>query len=299
MLRVGRCGRELYSLTVLMISGLVAFAGDARASRFLEPSLRDYVHTAWTQHDGVPLSNIRSITQTTDGYLWITTSEEGLLRFDGVRFVSEPSPCGSLAQVANAQSDRAGGLYLLCAYRLFHRDSSGRTVAVKQDLLSPTLRPSMSYFIDRRRRLWLWGKSLRYLRPDGSEGPEIPGTERPSEARYCVFAEDSEGNIWFATRLGLMRIKDDRAENVLNGAVLSVAPSHSGGIYALRKDSLYFISAPAPLTQSPISVGVWRFHKALFWRTPPLGSGSVPSTVVPLCCGADRWNRSVKRIGGP
>jgi signal transduction histidine kinase/ligand-binding sensor domain-containing protein len=236
-----------------MIPGFLVCPGDAWASRLFEPSLRDYVHTAWTQHDGVPLSAIRSITQTTDGYLWITTTEEGLLRFDGVRFVSEPSPCGRPANVTDALSDRAGGLYLLCAYRLFHRDSSGRTVPVKQSLLPPTLRPSMNYFIDQRRRLWLWGKSLRYLRPDGSEGPEIPGTERPREARYCEFAEDSSGNIWFATARGLVRIRDDQAERVLTGFVLAVGRALSGGIYAVRSNSIDHIRAGPVATVATIS----------------------------------------------
>ena len=37
--------------------------------------LRDYVHTVWTQHDGVPLGSVSRILQTTDGYLWLVTRE--------------------------------------------------------------------------------------------------------------------------------------------------------------------------------------------------------------------------------
>jgi len=126
MLRVTKRGRDLQSLTFLLVFALLIIAaGEARASHFPEPALRDYVHTAWTQHDGVPLSKIKSITQTTDGYLWLTTADEGLLRVDGVRFVSMSSLCGQV------RSDGAGD-------------------------------PSMRFFVDRHRRLWLWGKSLGY-----------------------------------------------------------------------------------------------------------------------------------------
>jgi ligand-binding sensor domain-containing protein len=40
----------------------------------------------WTPEPGLPQSTIDAIVQTRDGYLWMGT-EEGLVRFDGVRFV--------------------------------------------------------------------------------------------------------------------------------------------------------------------------------------------------------------------
>ena len=39
----------------------------------------------WTVDDGLPQNSVYSITQTPDGYLWMTTFD-GLVRFDGVRF---------------------------------------------------------------------------------------------------------------------------------------------------------------------------------------------------------------------
>jgi ligand-binding sensor domain-containing protein len=41
----------------------------------------------WRQQHGMPSSNVQSILQTRDGYLWVGT-REGLTRFDGVRFVT-------------------------------------------------------------------------------------------------------------------------------------------------------------------------------------------------------------------
>ncbi|MGA7159150.1 MAG: triple tyrosine motif-containing protein [Acidobacteriaceae bacterium] len=53
-----------------------------------------YTHTAWTAQQGyftgINISN-HAIAQTTDGYIWILTSN-GLVRFDGVRFVDWKSP---------------------------------------------------------------------------------------------------------------------------------------------------------------------------------------------------------------
>src|SRR4051812_40926910 len=64
-----------------------ACAGLLAAAAFaLSPALtlRQYVHTSWTEFDGRPLEN-PLIVQQSDGYLFLST-REGLLRFDGVRF---------------------------------------------------------------------------------------------------------------------------------------------------------------------------------------------------------------------
>lgn len=44
-----------------------------------------YGYNVWTVDDGLPQNSIRGVTQTPDGYIWISTFD-GLVRFDGVRF---------------------------------------------------------------------------------------------------------------------------------------------------------------------------------------------------------------------
>ena len=44
-----------------------------------------YHFDSWTTDNGLPQNGVRSITQTPDGYLWLTTLD-GLVRFDGVKF---------------------------------------------------------------------------------------------------------------------------------------------------------------------------------------------------------------------
>lgn len=51
-----------------------------------ERAITQYVHQKWGTNDGLPQSTVHSIVQTRDGYLWIAT-QEGLVRFDGHRFV--------------------------------------------------------------------------------------------------------------------------------------------------------------------------------------------------------------------
>ena len=48
-----------------------------------------YLVDQWKMDDGLPSNEIRSIIQTSDGYLWIATPK-GLVRFDGMRFLTIP-----------------------------------------------------------------------------------------------------------------------------------------------------------------------------------------------------------------
>jgi ligand-binding sensor domain-containing protein len=65
------------------------------SAKAVDPDRRisQYAHTAWRVRDGVFPGSPAAITQTTDGYVWIGTLA-GLLRFDGVRFVSFVPPTG-------------------------------------------------------------------------------------------------------------------------------------------------------------------------------------------------------------
>src|SRR5438034_2134217 len=47
--------------------------------------LSQFSHEVWLTENGLPQNTVHSIAQTPDGYIWIGT-EEGLARFDGVRF---------------------------------------------------------------------------------------------------------------------------------------------------------------------------------------------------------------------
>ncbi|QHN03613.1 hypothetical protein FTO74_09720 [Granulicella sp. WH15] len=55
--------------------------------------MSQYAHSTWRTSDGIFNSAPTAVTQTSDGYIWIGT-QSGLVRFDGVRFVSWTPPAG-------------------------------------------------------------------------------------------------------------------------------------------------------------------------------------------------------------
>ena len=96
-------------LTVL----LAAVYADALA---LDPSvqLTQYVLDNWQIPDGLPQSSAQALARTADGYLWVGT-QEGLARFDGVRFTvfdSAGEPAIPNKHISVLLGDRAGRLWI-------------------------------------------------------------------------------------------------------------------------------------------------------------------------------------------
>ena len=68
---------------------LVCVAALCAAPAFaLDPArpLTQYGREVWRSEQGLPQNSVQALAQTRDGYLWLGT-QEGLARFDGVRFV--------------------------------------------------------------------------------------------------------------------------------------------------------------------------------------------------------------------
>jgi PAS domain S-box-containing protein len=72
-----------YILSVLLL--LFCTMGAAALAPDHHKRLSQYTHNLWQTEDGLPQNSVHALLQTRDGYLWLGT-QEGLVRFDGVRF---------------------------------------------------------------------------------------------------------------------------------------------------------------------------------------------------------------------
>ena len=63
-----------------------ANAGLGRATNGFGAGAQQLTFRSWQREQGLPQNSVRALAQTRDGYLWIG-SEDGVARFDGVRFV--------------------------------------------------------------------------------------------------------------------------------------------------------------------------------------------------------------------
>jgi signal transduction histidine kinase/ligand-binding sensor domain-containing protein len=193
----------------------------------LDPGRRisQYAHTAWRVQDG-SITIGTSITQTADGYLWLGTPE-GLLRFDGIKFVPFSIPGFDLAKLAYT--------YLLGA-----RDGSlwiGTRIGVGrlkngefQWYSNPAQRSGISVILeDHGGTIWV----TRYRVPP-DEGPLCRvegsgllcyGKADGIPVRYGLgLTEDSLGNFWFGSSV-LCRWRQGSVSTYLNG----IAKRHDAG----------------------------------------------------------------------
>lgn len=246
--------------TVLLV--LVAMPPTATSAPF-DWSLAEYIHTEWTHHDGLPLTQPRVIRQTTDGYLWILGTGY-IVRFDGLRFVPMRFPCDS--RVADADAAPDGTLWFRCGGGLFRRTARGEIVEVPQTILQP-LRGG-GFRVDSRGRLWFVGYSSRdryvgyRVEPDGSRVTQFYDR---GDRGIMSWTEDSEGAIWYTTLKELLRFHNDQIETVPIEGVLGLTRAPSGGVFACSENMVWHVRAGSRqiLARAPQGVAFACFSESM------------------------------------
>ena len=194
-----RARRVFVLCTVLANLSLVALP----RALALDPDRRisQYGHTVWRIQDGA-ISPPTNIAQTTDGFLWITTAQ-GLMRFDGVRFMPWQPPQGQNlpgTHFSAVLGSRDGSLWIGTTRGLARwKDGQLRTFT---DLEHPT--GIAAIMEDDSGTIW----ATRY----GLFAREAPLCSISEETLRCFgkkdgipvrygqgLTHDSEGNIWFGS----------------------------------------------------------------------------------------------------
>jgi len=174
-------------------------------------AITQYVHDVWGTDSGLPQDSVLAVAQTPDGHLWLGT-EEGLVRFDGVRFTvfdrSNTPQLQSgviLALLTDSHGDlwigtRGGGL-------LRYRQGQFSTFTTRDGLSSDAV---LALCEDSEGKLWIGtdgGGLTRF-----SDGKFQTYRTRNGLLSDTVFAlaGDSQGSLWVGTHSGLNRIEGGR-----------------------------------------------------------------------------------------
>ncbi len=160
---------------------------------------RDYLTDVWTSEKGLPDNSVTAITQTPDGYLWIGTFN-GLVRFDGVRFVTfDPANTPALlhAHVRHLYVDSQGTLWIntydgsLTTYRQGQFVLERRNTHLAEgEMTLVSSSPDEIVFLTSRGALL--SKTLSSPPEQGWE--EVTGPHRGLGALCC---EDGHGTLWY------------------------------------------------------------------------------------------------------
>lgn len=191
----------------------------------------------WTSDNDLPDSSVTALAQTQDGYLWIGTYN-GLVRFDGVRFVTfDPATTPALkhARVIGLFTDASGTLWIdtydgsMTSFRngAFQCEWQGPQVVATFST------PNQLYFAAIASTI-----ATRLRNSNGSnEWHTIALDARRTPARF--FCQDSGGAVWCLLRDGqIVRITGTNAVQLPNGVGLDgekvncLASDSAGQIWA-------------------------------------------------------------------
>ncbi len=166
----------------------------------LDPSRRltQYHDTRWGSGDGLPQSSVLALAQTGDGYLWVGT-EQGLARFDGVRFVPFELRDADGALDGHVQALYGDGDTLwVGAYRGLYRSEQGAFVE-QRAVDGSAIAEVETIHRDRSGRLWVGsptallcarGNELRpFVDANGHRLTRVSAAaESPDDGRLCFAA---------------------------------------------------------------------------------------------------------------
>jgi signal transduction histidine kinase/ligand-binding sensor domain-containing protein len=195
-----------HALSTRSVLTWLAFLSVPVSAWALSPNVRisQYGHATWRIEDGFFGGRPQTITQTTDGYLWVV-DQSGLRRFDGVHFVPWTPPPGKQLpspDITRALAARDGGLWIGTFRGLSHW--------TKQDLINyPNVRVN-PFFEEEDGTLWF----LRIANTDET-GPlcKVKGNAVRCYGKadgipldqYTSLARDPVGNFWLGGSISLTR----------------------------------------------------------------------------------------------
>ncbi len=178
----------------------------AEASASSKP-LTEYTHTVWTHKDGIPSAFIYSMAQTQDGYLWLATTD-GLVRFDGVRFVHWRPKTG--------HTELLGVVRSLCAARdgsLWIGTAAGLVGHIRgDDLITFSVEaPVEAILEDRDGTLWV-STANALLRFNTTTQEQIGAAIALPGTLLSGPLQDRRGFTWFTTQNGVLRLDSGKAQ---------------------------------------------------------------------------------------
>jgi diguanylate cyclase (GGDEF)-like protein len=172
--------------------------------------------SVWTSETGLPQNTVDAIVQTRDGYLWIGT-EEGLVRFDGVRFVvsdRQSAPALRSSFVSSLFEAPDGTLWIGTYGGGLARLRNGKIEAFHPELLGSDRLRGMHATADGALFIATAGGGL--LRIDGEKVTRFTTRDGLPSDRIWAIEDDGAGGMWVATHGGgVVRWKDSRVQQRL------------------------------------------------------------------------------------
>ncbi len=223
----------------------------------------EFLIQKWDTSSGLPHNTVRSIAQTPDGYLWLGT-ENGLARFDGVRFENfehENAPALPNPNVEFLHVDARGTLWIGAKGHLSIWDGR-RLVEVKLPLAAGD---QVDHLLFSNSNELAFGTAQGCVIRGHWSAPENYQWTSSRPAGLSQFAVDAHGAIWQLALGGqLWRIADESPQpaqiSKSAGRIDQIAADAAGRIWLgaehglLRQDGGQFRAVTPPPGETEMSV---------------------------------------------
>jgi ligand-binding sensor domain-containing protein/signal transduction histidine kinase len=153
-----------------------------------------FIFRSWQREQGLPQNFVRALAQTREGYIWVG-SDDGVTRFDGVRFVSFGSPEGLRSGPVQALlGDSRGALWIGGAGNGLSRFLHGQFTAftTRDGLPSDTITVLAE---DNSGRIWAGTEAGLAVKQGGRFEP-LKRTEEINHKRITALCQDRTGTMW-------------------------------------------------------------------------------------------------------
>ncbi len=196
---------------------------------------RDFLVQNWQLDQGLPRNSITSAAQDRQGYLWFGTPN-GLIRFDGVRFVAlegDRVPDFKQGQVQQVRCDDSGELWIATRRSGAFRVKDGQVSAATTDEKWMHVAVD-SIAQDGRGVIWVTDGNGALARFEAGQFATTAQLGKiASGPMLFKLTTDVNGGLWFSKQDTFGRIVDGQPTNYtkLPGQVINLAPSRDGGMW--------------------------------------------------------------------
>jgi ligand-binding sensor domain-containing protein/signal transduction histidine kinase len=170
---------------------------------------RTFSFQSWQKEQGLPQSQVRSLAQTPDGYLWLG-SDDGLARFDGLRFVTfGPAEGIKVGPVNVLLADSRGGLWIGNAEGGVSRFQNNQIITLTTRDGLPT-NAITALAEDAAGRIWIGTEAGLILCQDGKV-QSLKAADEFAGYRIAALSKDPQGQMWVGVKdAGVFQFVNDK-----------------------------------------------------------------------------------------
>jgi len=195
----------------------------------------------WQTEDGLPQNSVTALVQTRDGYLWVGT-QDGLARFDGVRFVpfnAHNTPAIRNSRIVQLFEDRKGALWIATEDAGIVRSDGGQLTAFSAPNQGTAYNYARVLCDDAKGGLWIASCENQLVRRREDGFTVVSSKWRLTGTSVSSVAGDLTGQVWVGTDRELARWRGEAVEAVWGAdqeegfRVEALATSHAGGCWVV------------------------------------------------------------------